>query len=226
MNSYEKILATLEGEQFGKACEKTIAMLRENIREQEAAKKGNKKPVKIIEKMIKDAAKDSPWQKMFQAAHKYTGGYAFLDGHRIFFTDTPEGFDLAEDHNKFNVDDFLKSANNADYTPIKIDIAEVRYLIKVTKKSDRIPYIIRTADGFAGFNPYFLLDLLEFSGVDTILYTGRKAPIFSENRKALALPINLAWATDKDADIKYNEYRNKWYNDGFVVIPDALENIA
>lgn len=218
MNNSAKILETMKKEieaagiytgHQGSFFEKTTALLLENIREEEASKKGTKKPVKIIEKMMKAADVNRP---MFKAAHKYSGGYGFLDGYRIFFAEESFGFTEAEPHCSFNIDQLLKSADTSDYKTLAIDAAELKYYIKAAKPTKRgakyTPYMIKTEAGIIGFNPFFLLDLIDYSGTNTIKYTAVNAPVMSDNNKALLLPVNCRHITDED----FEKWREKWFD--------------
>ena len=210
MNTNTKILETLEAGNI----EKTIELLRQNIREETATKSGAKKPYKIIETMLKTAKKDNP-NRLFQVAHAYNGKYGFLDGYRLFLSDDTFGYDIAGDNSDiqpFKIEP-LFNVNDYDLTTIEIDTAELRYFSKVAKKGryeKQAPYIIRTPDGFAGYNPFYLLDLIEYTGSNKIRYQKRNAPIYSEDMNALLLPINC-WDMETEAD--YQEYRSKWFND-------------
>lgn len=217
MNSNSKILETMRKEiesaeiytgYQGSFFEKTFSLLLENIREEEATKKGNKKPVKIIEKMIKG----SDGREMFKTAHKWEQGFGFLDGHRIFFADDNMGFPEAEEHQSFKLDDFMKSAKEPSFVNQDINVEELRYYIKVAKPTRRgetyKPFMIETRFGFMGFNPVYLLDLIEYSGTNTIKYSAVNAPIFSYNEKALLLPVNVR---NVDREI-FNSWRANWFN--------------
>ena len=209
MNTNTKLLETLEAGNI----EKTIELLRQNIREETATKSGAKKPYKIIEAMLKTAKKDQPHQALFQKAHEYGNKYGFLDGYRLFLSDDPFGYESINVANgAFKVEP-LFNVNDYDLTTLEIDTAELRYFAKITKtrsKWDKVPYIFRTPDGFAGFNPYFLIDLIDYTGSNKIRYQKRTAPIYSEDMNALLLPVNCKYM-ETEAD--YQEYRSKWFNE-------------
>ena len=126
MNTNTKLLETLEAGNI----EKTIELLRQNIREETATKSGAKKPYKIIEKMLKDIGKNNP-NRLFQVAHAYNGKYGFLDGYRLFLSDDPFGYDIAGDDSNIKPFDIapLYKVNDYDLTTIEIDTAELRYFI-------------------------------------------------------------------------------------------------
>ena len=210
MNTNTKLLETLEAGNI----EKTIELLRQNIREETATKSGAKKPYKIIEKMLKDIGKNNP-NRLFQVAHTYNGKYGFLDGYRLFLSDDTYGYDIAgvnSDIQPFKIEP-LFNVNDYDFETLEIDTAELRYFAKITKtrsKWDKVPYIIKTPDGYAGFNPYFLIDLIDYTGSNKIRYQKRTAPIYSDNMQALLLPVNCR---DMQTEADYNEYRAKWFNE-------------
>lgn len=218
MNTNTKILETLEKEiaentrytGYEGLFSKTIEMLRANIREETATKSGAKKPYKIIEKMLK--SEQCKNNNMMQKAHKYNDKYGFLDGHRLFITDNDMGYEVADQEHTFRIEQLYNGIDTYDMAVIEIDIAEVRYFAKVAKggkwESPK-PYIIRTPDGFAGFNPNYLIDLIDFSGSNKIKYIKRNAPIHSENMNALLLPVNVRDFTEAE----YQEYRAKWFSE-------------
>ena len=222
MNTNTKILETLEKEikaagvytgYSGSFFDKTIEMLRQNIREETATKSGAKKPYKIIEAMLKTAKRDQPSRTFFQKAHEYGNKYGFLDGYRLFLSDDPFGYESINVANGAFKIDQLFNVNDYDLKTIEIDTAELRYFAKISKsrsKWDKVPYIIRTSDGFAGFNPNFLIDLIEYTGSNKIRYQKRTAPIYSEDMQALLLPVNCR---DMQTETDYQEYRQKWFNE-------------
>ena len=219
MNTNTTILATLEKEisaagiytgYQGSFFEKTLELLRANIREEEATKKGNKKPFKIIEKMIKGS--NYKYQPLFKMCHPYGEKYGFLDSYRLFLSDDNLGYEVATPERAFKIEP-LYNINKADYIDIEINIAELRYFSKVAKPRGKNetpqPFIIRTPDGLAGFNPSFLLDLIEYSGSNTIKYIKHNAPIYSNDYNALLLPVHLK----ENSEDFYNEYRAKWFDE-------------
>jgi len=221
MNTNTKILETLEKEiaentrytGYEGLFSKTIEMLRANIREETATKSGSKKPYKIIEAMLKTAKKDQPSRELFQKAHEYGNKYGFLDGYRLFLSEDNMGYESVNVANgAFKVDQ-LFNVNDYDFTTLEIDAAELKYFAKITKtrsKWDKIPYIIKTPDGYVGYNPFFLIDLIEYTGSNKIRYQKRTAPIYSDNMMALLLPVNCR---DMQTEADYQEYREKWFSE-------------
>lgn len=216
MNTNTKLLETLEEEIRAFRTysgynpdffDKTLEMLRANVREETARAKGNKKPYKIIESMTKKAKKDRN-NEMFQKAHKYGDKYGFLDGYRLFLSDDNYGYEVAEPERQFNIEPLFKI--NEELKSVEIDVADLRYYCKIyktMKKYNKIPYIIRTADGFAAYNPEFLLDLIEYSGSNVIKYIKSNAPIYSENMDCLLLPVNRKDMTEEI----YIQYRERYF---------------
>jgi len=220
MNSNQAILTALQKEieaterytGYAGLFEKTIEMLRANIREEAASKKGAKKPYKIIEKMIKDA--DTNIRPAFGQAHPSSYGYGFIDGHRIFLTDDLMGYEVAE--MPFNIDQMMTPSIKEAIHNITIDVAELKYYIKVVRASGRgelryNPYLFLTPDGMAAINPVYLLDLIEYSGSNVIKYNSRRAPIIAENNTALLLPVNH----NKEIE-DYYKWRVKWFNEDIL----------
>ena len=167
----------------------------DNIREASNKAGKNKKPAAIIQAMIKKA-KDNRWE----AAQAIPEGFAFLDGYRMFTVNDSLGYEIVY-HDKenengrrgFDCYSILKSCRAAEYTPIEIDTADLKTFIKLNKETKYVktPYIFKTPEGYAGINPRFLLDLIEFSGSNTILYNKKNAPIMNTEKTALVLPVNL-----------------------------------
>ena len=130
MNTNTKILETLEKEiaentrytGYEGLFSKTIEMLRANIREEEAGKKGTKKPYKIIEKMLKDAKRDNPNQVLFQKAHEYNNKYGFLDGYRLFLSDDNMGYESVNVANgAFKIEQLYNGIDTRNMADIEID---------------------------------------------------------------------------------------------------------
>lgn len=216
MNTNTKILETLEKEiaentrytGYEGLFSKTIEMLRANIREESAKQNGAKKPYKIIEKLLK--SEPCKYNNAMQKAHPSANGYGFLDGYRVFFSDDTFGYEVAEEQNRFRMLDNFKPAEG--YTSIDINVEDLKYYIKVAKPRGKYgkydPFIIETPDGIAGYNPLYLLDLIEYTGSNTIKYYGNKEPIYADNGKALLLPVNVSYS-----NTTYQEYRAKWFNE-------------
>jgi hypothetical protein len=101
-----------------------------------------------------------------------------------------------------------------DFIDIQIDIDALKAYKKEAKaaKSNK-PYIIKINDGgkvnYIGINPAYLLDLLTFTGTDTIRINADglkdkyyKLPFYSEGseNKGLLLPVNVNPKTDIDPE--------------------------
>ena len=222
MNSNQAILNALlkDLQTYGldtKYAARAHSMLLENIREESNNKGANKKPAQIIASMLKKS--DTP--ERFSKANKCARGYGFLDGYRLFIVNDSLGYDIA-DHNilnesgspsGFDIDALMREFWNDshEFMPIEINTAELKYYIKTYKKTSRHerikPFIIKTPDGYAGYNPNYLLDMINFTGDSTIYYTKRNAPITTADRNALVLPVNLAGRGETYTDDNYNEWR-------------------
>lgn len=175
--------------------EKVLEMLKANLREESAAKIGNKKGYKIVESMIKKA--DTDVQPNFGKAHPYGDRFAFLDGHRIFVSDTDLGYEISE--KPYRVENMFPVV---ELTPITIDYEELNYFIKLWAKMKK-PYIFKVGEKVIGVNPRYLKDVIDYSGSTTILVcaenTGR-SPIYAEDKSCMTLPVNIK-------DVNYEE----WY---------------
>ena len=206
MNSYESILLELDKGITG--IEAARRMLRENIRDEINTRNGSKKPASIIKSMF--TRLDKFERPRFEFANVYGDRFAFLDGHRLYISDSSFGYPV-KDHTcgGFKVDQII-NVDMDGYTELKIDIRELEYFLKTNKppkKGTPTPYIIRTPDGFACYNPLYLLDLLKYTESDTILYKDARAPIYSKDKNALTLPINSKYMNED----KYLEYRDKYF---------------
>lgn len=206
MNSYESILLELDKGITG--IEAARRMLRENIRDEINTRNGSKKPASIIKSMF--SRLDKFERPRFEFANVYGDRFAFLDGHRLYISDSNYGYPV-KDHTcgGFKVDQII-NVDMDGYTELKIDIKELEFFYKTNKppkKGTPTPYILRTPDGFACYNPLYLLDLLKYTESDTILYKDARAPIYSKDKNALTLPINSKYMNED----KYLEYREKYF---------------
>ena len=228
MNNYTKILESLEKElnYYGISInhvEKTRKMLLDNIREETNNAGVNKKPAAVVASMFKKLSECD--YNRFAVANKCARGYGFLDGYRLFISPDSFGYDVLEKGERdnagrvgYDIDVMMKEAwyNTIELTEIKIDLQELKYFLKVNKPKKRekpIPYVIKTPDGYAGYNPQYLLDLLTFSGTDTIKYHYNKGLCYSMDLNAAILPVNMRRDDDNGGKREFNtaDYV-EWYN--------------
>lgn len=143
------------------------------------------------------------------------GLHCYMNNHMIYATteDIPdfEPAPAAESYQK-TVNTMLDTMK-IDFIDIQIDIETLKAYKKEFKaassKGGKKPYIIKINDGgkvnYIGINPAYLLDLLTFTGTDTIRINADglkdkyyKLPFYSEGseNKGLLLPVNVNPKTD------------------------------
>lgn len=223
MNTNAKILETLlkEVEYYGlntNYIEKTRKLLLENIREDNNKTGRYKKPAAIIASMFKKT------EDRFIFANTIKGGYAFLDGYRLFTMPESLGYEVVK-HNEYNENNhkgydcqsIIDAAKQANYKPLEIDVTDLKTFLKVCKPKKRganDPYVFKTPDGYAAINPRYLMDLIEFSGDNTILYCKRNAPVMNKEQTALVLPVNINPRGGIYTDADYEIFRAKYFMEG------------
>lgn len=199
MYSYTKLLEVLNAGDIKKVKE----MLEANIREEAAKKSGNRKPLTIINSMMK-AIKNQ--DKMYNKTKELEDGrFAFIDGHRVFIADTDLGFEHTGENELTVINDFLKMDFDSE---IEVDMQDVKERIALNK-ANKIsePYVIKVDDYVVAMNPKFVKDLVDYTGNTTLRYAKKtnhehhcqSNPLFSidENGKVVAviLPVYIsnAW---------------------------------
>lgn len=157
-------------------------MLKSNIREECENAKGNRKGYKIIESMIKKSD-DNP---IFKGYHTYGDKVAFLDGRRLFVSDTNMGYEKVE--SQFNVDNMFR--NLPDMKEVEINYSELVYFIKIWGKYKK-PYFFKAGNQAIGCNPKYLKDLIDYTGCNRVKVIKYNAPIYAKDMTALLLPVNM-----------------------------------
>lgn len=196
MYSYTKLLEMLNA---GKL-EELRNMLEANIREEAAKKGGNKKPLTIINSMMKAVKND---ERMYNKAKLLKDGrFAFIDGHRIFIADIDFGFKHMEDDELQLVNDFLNTDFDSELEINMQDVKERIALNKANKTNE--PYIVKFDDYIVAMSPGFAKDLVDYTGNTKLRYMKKTNsehhcqlnPLFSvdENGKVVAviLPVFVA----------------------------------
>jgi hypothetical protein len=191
----EKMLEVLRK---GNLKELEVALI-ENIREEVEKGKGNKKSDLSIIKRICEFEKgynDNRWACYHPFTHNGIEYKGFLQGHYIIASQNDFGYPVAE--TPFKIAEMLKLDNDFN---LEVDMKDLKIFIKTNSKKDKKPYIISYIDTKGniqkiGFNPYYLIDALQFNETTTILISTPKKPAFIENKEkktlALILPVNLA----------------------------------
>lgn len=211
MNTYAKILEAIRHYDI----EKAIAMLEANIREESAKKSGTRSIQKVIESMIKHA--DTNAQPRFAECHVENGKYFFLDGHRAFRTDSNLGYREAEEGARFKgLDRFFDNANCNDVlTFSKQDLQTFIKIDGIKRNRPGNPFLILSQNGNVyGFNPFFLLDYIDFTGKGEAIASRPNAPIMDENKTALVLPVNVRGVTIE----QYYNFRNRVFGDAIPTV--------
>jgi hypothetical protein len=191
----EKMLEVLRK---GNLKELEVALI-ENIREEVEKGKGNKKSDLSIIKRICEFEKgynDNRWACYHPFTHNGIEYKGFLQGHYIIASQNDFGYPVAE--TPFKIAEMLKLDNDFN---LEVDMKDLKIFIKTNSKKDKKPYIISYIDTKGniqkiGFNPYYLIDALQFNETTTILISTPKKPAFIENKEkktlALILPVNIA----------------------------------
>ena len=190
----EKMLELLRK---GNLKELEVALI-ENIREEVEKGKGNKKSDLSIIKRICEFEKgynDNRWACYHPFTHNGIEYKGFLQGHYIIASQNDFGYPVAE--TPFKIAEMLKLDNDFN---LEVDMNDLKVFIKTNNKKDKKPYIISYIDTKGniqkiGFNPYYLIDALQFNETTTILISTPKKPAFIENKGkktlALVLPVNI-----------------------------------
>ena len=190
----EKMLEVLRK---GNLKELEVALI-ENIREEVEKGKGSKKSDLSIIKRICEFEKgynDNRWAFYHPFTYNGIDYKAFLQGHYIIASQNDFGYPVAE--NPFKITEMLKLDNDFN---LEVDINDLKLFIKTNSKKDKKPYIISYTDTKGniqkiGFNPYYLIDALQFNETNTILISTPKKPAFIENKSkktlAIVLPVNI-----------------------------------
>jgi len=190
----EKMLEVLRK---GNLKELEVALI-ENIREEVEKGKGNKKSDLSIIKRICEFEKgynDNRWAFYHPFTYNGVDYKAFLQGHYIIASQNDFGYPVAE--TPFKIAEMLKLDNDFN---LEVDMKDLKLFIKTNSKKDKKPYIISYIDTNGnmqkiGFNPYYLIDALQFNETTTILISTPKKPAFIENKEkktlALILPVNI-----------------------------------
>lgn len=147
----------------------------------------DKKQAKVIERMMKKV-------KMYQGYANYEGKFAYTDTKRVFLCD-----EILEDYNKevsINFDNILKYNNQE--SKMKLDAKEIKEFIKTReiKRTSKkiIPFIYKNE---IAFNPFYLLDIIEFCDAKELYYNSEKIAValFKDKNDVIAgglMPINFA----------------------------------
>ena len=215
MTTYVKLLELMNAGNY----EGARAALRANIREESAKKSGNANKQKILEAVMKENAKN-PNKLLCKANAQKDGSFAILNSWRIFFADTPCGFDV-ETERPFDASAILAGSTtySGNMEPfcdrISFDRAQVDLFIKFNniKRSTRqpAPFFVKSEnDKIYAFNPIGILDFIDYSGSEVALANGPKAPIVAENKSAVLLPICRAGVETCE---EYDEWIKKTFSE-------------
>ena len=179
-----------------------LATALSRIAELEAELAKYKKPVKVVKSEKTDTAiinritKAAKNNALFGKANKFSGGYAFTEGHYLVADSDTHGLEVSEE---LKAEEMIKGIKNAD-KHIPIDLDDLKAFKKLhSKKTDLAPYIVNDGKNRIGLNPQFLLDCLTWCGmseimINTDLYDGcYKGIVYvkGESRMALCLPVHL-----------------------------------
>lgn len=191
----EKMLEVLRK---GNLKELELALI-ENIRA-DIEKSKNTKPsdLSIIKRIceFEKGYNNNRWASYHPFTYNGIEYKGFLQGHYIIASQNDFGYPVAE--TPFKIAEMLKLDNDFN---LEVDINDLKLFIKTNSKKDKKPYIISYIDTKGniqkiGFNPYYLIDALQFNETTTILISTPKKPAFIENKGkktlAIVLPVNIA----------------------------------
>lgn len=164
MYTYAKLLQTLNDEKY----DELRKMLEENIREEAAKKNGNKKPFTIISSMMKQKNVKEDGRFLNTAIPMKDGRFAFIDGHRVFISDTDLGY---TGRSNFEIDRMLATEVPNFDSEVDIDLVKLKEFIALCKvnKDTKKPYIIKVDNYYVAFNPNFAKDLIDWANGNTKL---------------------------------------------------------
>lgn len=167
-------------------------ILTDNVREEVAKSKGNKKPLQVVKDIIKNADKDAlkNYHEFEYKGNTYKG---FTEEHYAVASYDDFGYSK-EENNPMRLSDFFSCEDNCN-REFKIDIKDLKAFIKIHKDYKKNPYILEDGDFKIGFNPKFLLNVLSFTNSDTIKVSRPIDAAFCSNKDrssiALVLPVKL-----------------------------------
>ena len=182
----------------GNLKELEVALI-ENIREEiEKGKNTKKSDLSIIKRICEFEKRYNDNRWAFYHPFTYNGieYKGFLQGHYIIASQNDFSYPVAEI--PFKIESMMKLDN--DIT-IEVNINDLKLFMKTNSKKDKKPFIIEYKDMQGnekkiGFNPYYLIDALQFNETTTILISTPKKPAFIENKGkktlAIVLPVNIA----------------------------------
>lgn len=203
MYNYTEILREAEGYNFDRVKE----MLRQNIREEGARSAGRQGQQKIIDRLMKEN-KNGANKALTKAQAQDDGRFAFTNGIVLYICDANFGYE-AETERAFKAGRLMQDINNNISDSATLDKAEIQTFIKINglrrNGVKNKAYVVKTDKGqYIGFNPYFLIDFIDFTGSAKILVDTPKRPAKSDAMDAIVLPVNLAENYDNE---RYNEWR-------------------
>ena len=191
MTTYERLLElSMNGD-----LKELQSALKENIREEVEKGKGTrKKDDTIIKSIIKYDDKNNPKISGYHAFNFNDNEmFGFTDGYRILASANNFGYEEAE--NSLNISKMITSELQ-NGIEIEVDINDLKTFCKLHKKDYKNnPYVLEYSDKKIGFNPFYLLDTLEFCECNVIRVTKEIAPAWTENENktkvSVLLPVKL-----------------------------------
>lgn len=189
--------------------------LKANITEERLKTSGSVNELSIIKRLMKanEKAYNSTLQKANRFKHFNKTLYGFTDGHYILASENTYNYDVNPEENRLKIEKIINIEHDAEFV---IDIQDLKAFQKEHKsKKDTKPYIIKNNDHYIAFNPSYLLDCLNYTGSNKIVFAKPssgllKSPALIENEEAgklaLICPIHCI---KPDQDF---EYINNWRN--------------
>lgn len=188
--------------------EKVREMLRANVREENAKANGKQGQQKIIDRIMKEN-KNGTNKILTKAQAQDDGRFAFTNGQVLYICDTDLGYEV-ETERAFKAGRLMQDIINNVSDSATLDKAEIQTFIKLQglrrNGIKNKAYIVKTDGGqYMGFNPFYLVDLIDFTGSAKILVDIPIHPAKSDVMDAIVLPVNIK-AQEMNAE-KYEEWR-------------------
>lgn len=127
----------------------------------------------------------------------YDGKAAFCDGYRLAILNDSFGYE-PDENSTFNINAIINPCK-AYSNEIQVDIADVKMFLKMQKikRSKQIPepYIIENETIKIGFNPQYLIDMIEIIGTDNIMVNSPLSAGYFKNDNTgeygILLPVRM-----------------------------------
>lgn len=169
----------------------------ENIRLEALKTQGTKSSdISIIKRITKEVKINPLFGKTHTFSYDGIDYFGFLEGHYILASENNFGYEIASDAEKFKINTMINYSMFCN-TEVEIDMADLKTACKLTKRSSPEFYIINVENQEIGFNPFFLLDALQFNDTNIVIIDLKRqySPIMIQNKNkktiGMVLPVRL-----------------------------------